>query len=138
MKNYNDDDGLLLATIACNRKRIDIDSWISTMDYIGREILSLKQINESLNRLSTGGLIVISENNVYFTSKSKKLLRKSWLMGVIDWQILVSERIAEVYYDEMQLSECTFINEEEYNKARDRLDIETQIWIEKHTKKHIK
>jgi len=134
VKNFNSDDGLLLATIACNRKQIDIYGWISTMDYIGREILSCRRINNSLNRLSTGGLIIISENKVRLTSKSKKLLRKPWLMGVIDWQNRVQKRIVEECYDEMLLSERSFINEEEYIKSKELFDIKTENWINKHYK----
>ena len=102
MKNFTSQDGLLLSVIKCNRKKINLEAWLSTMDYIDRSDMTVKEINSSLDKLQAGNLILIKNDKIYISLKAAKLLRGGFF-NVINWQLKVRKEIVKMQYDETLL-----------------------------------
>ena len=96
---FNDIDGLVLATIAC-QSNVDIYSWIGFIDFYYRIVLSYEEFNEALIKLQKSGMIIYFYNTLQCTEHSRKLIAGRQRMSVLNWIFKVQERIVKIPYEE--------------------------------------
>lgn len=116
MKNYSGVDGLVLCVI---KGKKNILHWIEEIDLLDHSILSCEQLTISINNLLNGDLIYFKQDKFILSRKAKFILRGSFFMGAIDWQLSVQKRITKYSYDESKENTFSLV-QEEYDDALKR------------------
>lgn len=105
MKHYRGIDGLVLCVI---KGKIDIQRWISEIDMLDHSIIPYEELINSINNLINGGIIYYKNQKFRLSQRAKFILFGRLLMGAIDWQLKVQERIQKYSYKEENVSDFYF------------------------------
>lgn len=122
MTNYNGTDGLVLCVI---EGKIDVERWISSIDMLDHAIISYEELVNSINNLLNGELIFRKNNKLVLSKQAKQILRGSWRMECIKWQLEVQKRITQYSYDESKDKTFSLMRRDydvALNRYRDRMD----------------
>lgn len=140
MEKYLSTDGLLLTVTGGKLTAQNISWWLSSADYTDRSDMSFEEVSGGLARLIAGGLLEIKNNAVKITKKGKKVLSSfhCWLMGAVDYQLWVRERIQKEEYDESALPKEIYVTRELYDEAFKLYTDRWQRELEKMSRKHKK
>lgn len=113
MRNFDGIDGLVLCVIEGKK---DIYKWISSIDALDHSIILYEELKGSVNNLLNGELIYLKRGRFVLSKTAKLILKGSFSMGAIEWQLKVQNRIKEYIYDEEK--ENSFdLSQEEYDFA---------------------
>ncbi len=113
MVAYKGLDGLVLCVI---EGKINVERWISSIDMLDHSVINYDEIVDSVNNLLNGGLITCKNDKFVLSKTAKEILRGSWSMGCIEWQLAVQKRIQSFTYDETE-SRTFNLSREEYDAA---------------------
>ncbi|MBQ9806990.1 MAG: hypothetical protein IJW49_10880 [Clostridia bacterium] len=109
---FNNIDVLVLSVIYKNNQ-IELVKWIGMIDCYERIILTLNELNDSLEKLQKSGLIQLSSNQFLLSSEAIKLFPKKF--NIRNYE-KIHDKLSKKEYIEM--AECNFkVTEEEYSKA---------------------